>query len=327
MNVFSIRISAARLVILAAAVLCICTNSNAQTPRDHFRQLDDVWPTPNNVRRPSGAPGSEYWQQQVDYDINIRLDDRTQTLSGDELITYHNNSPDELDVLWLQLDQNRYANDSADWLTSPAPEMEKLSYDELRSVLYRENFDGGFNITNVKDTDGKPLRFDIIRTMMRVRLPQPLATGERTSFSINWNFKIADGKSTRVRGGYEYFEKDNNHIYAIAQWYPRLCAYTDYQGWQNRQTLDAEFALEFGDFRVRITVPNDHIVAATGELANATEVLTDAQQQRLTEAATASKPVMIVTEAEATKNETSQPTGTKTWEFSAKNVRDFAFAS
>ncbi len=299
----------------------------AQSPRDNFRQLDDVWPTPNEIRRPSGAPGDAYWQQKADYDIQVRIDEKSQQLTGSETITYHNNSPDELDSLWLQLDQNRYASDSADWLTAPAPEMSKLSYIELQSILYRENFDGGHRILAVRDAAGKPLQHTIIRTMMRIRLPKMLKTGETFSFQIDWNFPIVDGKATRVRGGYEYFKKDANYIYTIAQWYPRLCAYTDYHGWQNRQTLDAEFALEFGDFRVRITVPEDHVVASTGELANASEVLTEQQQQRLTQAATSSKPVLIVTEEEAAKNETTKSTVTRTWEFTAGNVRDFAFAS
>ena len=327
MTVFRMSSKPLLFIAVAAIVSDPMSDCMAQPPKDHFRQLDDVWPTPNDIRRPSGAPGEAYWQQQVDYDIQVKIDERSQTLTGTELITYQNNSPDTLDTLWLQLDQNRYANDSDDWLTTPAPAMEKLSYDELRSILYREQFDGGHKITAVKDANGKPLQYTIIRTMMRVRLPEPLASGQSVSFSVDWNFRIVDGKSTRVRGGYEHFEKDGNYIYTIAQWYPRLCAYTDYQGWQNRQTLDAEFALEFGNFKVRITVPNDHIVASTGELSNAADILSEQQRQRLQQAATATKPVMIVTEEEATKNESSKPTGTRTWEFSATNVRDFAFAS
>ncbi|MCA9124407.1 MAG: M1 family metallopeptidase [Planctomycetales bacterium] len=304
------------------------TASTAAEPRlDHFRQLDDVWPTPNNIRRPSGAPGNDYWQQKVDYDIDVEIDDERQILSGSEKITYHNNSPDALSVLWLQLDQNRYERTSDDWLSTDSPDLKQLSYDGLREILYREQFDGGFRIASVSNESGAPLQYSIVRTMMRVHLAKPLRSGKSTALSIVWRFKIPDGKAMRVRGGFEYFEKDGNYLYNIAQWYPRLCAYTDYQGWQNRQTLGAEFALEFGDFHVNITAPNDHIVASTGELQNAEEVLTKVQRERLAKAAKSERPVYIVTQEEATKNELSKPSTKKTWKFAAENVRDFAFAS
>lgn len=309
--------------------LCAVTvqTGSAQPPKDHFRQLDDVWPTPDNIRRPSGAPGDDYWQQKVDYDIAVEINDQNQTLTGSEKITYLNNSPDVLEHLWLQLDQNRYENGSEEWLTKPAPNIEKMTHKDLRSLLYRERFDGGHKITAVKDVNGANLKHSIIRTMMRVYLPKPLAPGESFSFQVDWNFKIADAGSTKVRGGYEYFPDDKNYIYNIAQWYPRLCAYTDYHGWQNRQSLGAEFALEFGNFRVKITVPNDHVVASTGELTNASDVMTQQQQDRWQQAGSAGKPVYIVTEAEARKAETGRPSGSKTWVFEASRVRDFAFAS
>lgn len=308
-------------------VVLLAQQATAQPPRDHFRQLDDVWPTPDNVRRPSGAPGSEYWQQKVDYVIKAEIDDQRQVLSGKEKITYLNNSPDVLEYLWLQLDQNRYERNSEEWLTKPAPSMDELSYKGLRSFLYRERFDGGHKITAVKDAEGANLKYSIIRTMMRVELPKPIARGESTTLQVEWNFKIADAGSTKVRGGYEHFPDDGNYIYTIAQWYPRLCAYTDYHGWQNRQSLGAEFALEFGDFDVSITVPNDHIVAATGELANADEVLTETQRNRLQQAKTSNRPVYIVTADEATSNERSAAGGRKSWRFVASKVRDFSFAS
>ena len=306
--------------------LCI-ESSIAQPPKDHFRQLDDVWPTPDNIRRPSGAPGDEYWQQKVDYDIDVEINDQTQTLTGSEKITYHNNSPDTLEYLWLQLDQNRYESGSDEWLTSPAPDMGKMTHKDLRSLLYREQFDGGHRITSVQDVNGANLKYSIIRTMMRVYLTEPLAPGNATSLQIKWNFKIANADSTKVRGGYEYFPEDQNYIYNIAQWYPRLCAYTDYHGWQNRQSLGAEFALEFGNFRVNITVPKDHVVASTGELANADQVLTQQQRERFESAKSASTPVFIVTEAEARQAELGRLSGNKTWTFEASKVRDFAFAS
>jgi hypothetical protein len=230
-------------------------------------------------------------------------------------------------VLWIQLDQNRYGLDSDDWLSTAAPDLKRLSYNGLRTILYREQFDGGFKITKLRDEKDRKLEHSLVGTMMRLHLPQPIKPGKKTTFSLDWRFKIPDGKAMRVRGGFEFFEKDGNYVYNIAQWYPRLCAYTDYRGWQNRQTLGAEFALEFGDFNVSITVPDDHIVASTGELQNADDVLSPAQRKRLAKAAKSATPVYIVSEEEATKNESSKPSGKKTWKFSASKVRDFAFAS
>ena len=320
-------ISTPRAIVAYFLLTCTLAAVAAEPREDHFRQLDDVWPTPNDIRRPSGAPGKDYWQQKVDYDIRVEIDDERQILSGSETITYHNNSPDELAVLWVQLDQNRYASDSDDWLSTTAPDLKSLSYNGLRTILYREQFDGGFQVTNLRDEKGQELKHSFVRTMMRLHLPKPLKPGKSTTFSLDWRFKIPDGKAMRVRGGFEFFEKDANYVYNIAQWYPRLCAYTDYRGWQNRQTLGAEFALEFGDFNVSITVPDDHIVASTGELQNAEEVLSKEQRKRLAKAAKSDKPVYIVTEKEAIENESSKPAGTKTWKFAASKVRDFAFAS
>lgn len=317
----------ARLVFAILLTTVLVAPAAEEKPVDHFRQLDEIWPTPNNLRRPSGAPGKEYWQQRADYVIDVRLDDAKQILTGSEKITYFNNSPDDLTYLWLQLDQTRYETDSHDWLTSTAPNMSDLSYQGLKGVLYRNRFEGGHQITAVRGADGKALRHTIVHTMLRIDLAKPLKSGGRIMFSIDWNFRIPDAKSIRVRGGYEFFEKDKNYVYAIAQWFPRMCAYTDVHGWQNKQTLGSEFTLEFGDYQVNITVPDDHVVASTGELQNPGEVLTAAQRARLKQARTAAKPVMVITEKEATANEKSKPKGTKTWRFAAKRVRDFAFAS
>jgi hypothetical protein len=316
-----------RPTVVVALLTCVAITFAAEPRADYFRQLDEVWPTPNEIRRPSGAPGKGYWQQKVDYDIHVEIDDERQILTGSETITYHNNSPDELAVLWIQLDQNRYEPDSDDWLSTTAPDLKRLSYNGLRTILYREQFDGGFKVTNVRNAKGQKMEHSLVRTMMRLHLPKPLKPGKKTTFSIDWRFKIPDAKAMRVRGGFEFFEKDGNYVYAIAQWYPRLCAYTDYRGWQNRQTLGAEFTLEFGDFHVEITVPDDHIVASTGELQNAEDVLSKDQRERLAIAQKSDKPVYIVTEEEATTNESTKPAGKKTWKFAASNVRDFAFAS
>lgn len=204
---------------LCLIVTCVAASVAAEPRVDHFRQLDDVWPTPNDIRRPSGAPGKDYWQQKVDYVIDVAIDDERQILTGSETITYHNNSPDELPVLWIQLDQNRYELDSDDWLSTTSPDLKQLSYDGLRTILYRQQFDSGFKITKVVNEKGKPLDHSIVRTMMRVHLPKPLKPGKATTFSIDWLFEIPDGKAMKVRGGLEFFEKDGNYIYNIAQWY------------------------------------------------------------------------------------------------------------
>ena len=324
------QISARFLMALAAAFSPFIATTPAQSqtpPKDHFRQLDHEWPTPNDLRRPSGAPGKAYWQQQADYVIDVRLDDRNQTLTGSERITYHNNSPDSLTYLWMQLDQQRYEQDSHEWLTSTAPDMSKMSYNGLGGILYREEFGGGHSITAVKDAKGKPLPHALVHSMMRIDLPKALAPGSKFAFSIDWKYQIPNAKKIRVRGGFEYFKEDKNYLYAIAQWYPRMCAYTDVHGWQNKQSIGSEFTIEFGNFEVRITAPDDHVVSSTGELHNAMDVLTEKQRLRLEQARTADKPVMIVTKEEAEANEKSPPTGDKTWIFKAEQVRDFAWAS
>ncbi len=317
-----------RIGLLSLFILGVLgTQLPAEKPTDYFKQLDEVWPTPNDLRRPSGAPGKGYWQQRADYVIDVALDDAKQILTGSEKITYFNHSPDDLTYLWLQLDQDRYEPDSHDWLSSTAPDMAELSYKGMKGILFREGFPGGHKITAVKGAGGRSLRFSRIHTMLRIHLPTPLKPGQRFAFSVDWHFRIPDAKALRVRGGFEYFKEDKNYLYAIAQWFPRMCAYTDVHGWQNKQTLGSEFTLEFGDYEVNITVPDDHIVAATGELQNPGEVLTAKQRARLKQAVVAGKPVMIVTKEEAIANESSKPKGTKTWQFKAKRVRDFAFAS
>ncbi len=315
------------LALLFLFAIGLAAPAADEKPTDYFKQLDEIWPTPNNLRRPSGTPGREYWQQQADYVIAAELDDEKQALTGKATITYHNNSPDDLTYLWMQLDQNRYESDSHDWLSQTAPDMPGLSYQGLKGVLFRDGFQGGMKITAVRGADGNPLRHTLVHTMLRLDLRKPLRPKQKFTFSIDWNYRVTDAKALRVRGGYEYFEKDKNCLYAIAQWYPRMCAYTDVHGWQNKQTLGSEFTVEFGNFEVHLTVPDDHIVAATGELQNPAKVLTELQRKRLKEAATAKKPILIVTKEEAIKNESTKPAGKKTWVYKASRVRDFAFAS
>ena len=296
---------------------------------DAFRQLEEILPTANAARTASGAPGRGYWQQRANYVIDVELDDEKQHIRGRETITYTNESPDALAYLWLQLDANLFRPDSDAALTSTAPSFgSRMSFKALRGILARESFDGGVKITAVKDHANRDLPHKIVKTMMRIDLPQPLQSGETMSFSVEWNYAINHSKIIGGRTGAELFEADGNYIYEIAQWFPRMVSYTDSTGWQHKQYLGrGEFTLEFGDYLVSITVPDDHIVAATGTLVNGKDVLTALQQERFETARTAKKPVFIVTPEEAKENEKSPANGKKTWVFKADNVRDFAFAS
>ena len=300
---------------------------------DPFYPLDSWWATAGEQRLASGAPGPEYWQQRADYDIDVTLDDSRQRITGRETIQYHNLSPHSLRYVWFQLDQNIFRNDSESLLGSPAPNLDnRVPFNLLRSILARESFEGGFDISEVSDVDGNPLPYKVVGTGMRVDLPVPLEPGAKTEIQIAFAYKIVDAKLIFGRGGYEYFEKDNNYLYEIAQWYPRVVAYTDYSGWQHEPFVGkGEFTVEFGDYNVRITAPADMVVAATGELKNPLDVLSLAQRTRLADAATADKPVFIVTPDEAKSAQQNSKTAdrslTKTWEFSASNVRDFAFAA
>lgn len=294
----------------------------------------DMWLTsPNQQRLASGAPGPEYWQQSADYQIDITLDDANQSLRGTETVKYENRSPHSLSYLWFQLDQNAFKPDSEANLSTPAPSLEgRISVYQLQSMLAKESFPGGYKIASVTDEKDGSLKHVINGTMMRVDLPKPLAPGKSVTIKIAFSFNIVDASLTRARSGYEFFEEDGNHIYEIAQWFPRLVAYTDYAGWQHEQFIGkGEFTLEFGDYDVRITVPADMIVAATGQLQNPKEVLTAEQQERLQTAKTADKPIFIVTPDEAKAAEKradkKSSSSTKTWHFAAENVRDFAFAA
>lgn len=325
------RLISALLVLantIAAGALASPVEQTKGTFEDKFRQLDEVLPTPNGYRTASGAPGHAYWQQQVDYDIAVELDDAGKRIVGSGTITYTNNSPDTLRYLWVQLDQNRFARHSDANATLTATAKDRMGFAALRRLMEARRHDGGYDIASVTDAQGGALTHRIVDTMMRIDLPQPLASGQSTAFSIDWSYNIPEGRVLGARGGWEQFEADGNRVYFIAQWFPRLAAYTDTDGWNNKQFLGAgEFALEFGDYDVAITAPADHIVASTGELVNAAEVLTARQRDRLADARTADKPVFIVTPKEAERNQRSRARDKKTWRFQAQNVRDFAFAS
>jgi hypothetical protein len=298
-----------------------------------FEQLDQLLPTPNEYRSGSGAPGPKYWQQRADYIIDAELNDTNQSISGTETITYFNNSPDVLKYLWLQLDQNINKKNSMTALSDDNSIRDSVNTRTLAADLKLHDFDGGFKIKSVKDANGKELAYTINNTMMRVDLLQPLAPGKQMAFSVEWSFNINNRMHDMTfndgRSGMEYFPEDGNHLYIIAQWFPRMCVYDDVVGWQNKQFLgQGEFTLTFGNYTVNLTVPSDHIVAATGMVQNPTEVLTAEQLSRFEKAKTTfDKPIKIVTQAEATAKEKTKATTKKTWKFYAENVRDFAFAS
>ncbi len=293
-----------------------------------FKQLKEELATPNVYRTASGAPGHKYYQQQADYNISITLDDNNQTISGEETITYFNNSPDNLEYLWVQLDQNMRAKDSDTKLVSTGTIESYSNTWRMFRYLNSMEFDGGFKIDAVTDPSGNELSHTIVKTMMRIDMAKPLAPGSRYSFKVKWHYNINNRMEIGGRSGLEHFADEDNYLYTIAQFYPRMCVYNDVEGWQNKQFLgNGEFTLPFGDYEVEITVPSDHIVAATGELSNASKVLTSDQLKRLDKAADSSEPVFIVTPEEAEENEKEKASGTKTWKFQAKNVRDFAFAS
>ncbi|MCV6604302.1 MAG: M1 family metallopeptidase [Porticoccaceae bacterium] len=293
-----------------------------------FEQLDTLLPTPTSTRTASGAPGPGYWQQRADYNIDVKLDEKTHRITGSAEIHYHNNSPHSISYLWLQLDQNALKPDSDRNRTRTAPSFEQLPFKSMAGLLARSRFDSDFTITGVRDDNGKKLPHTVVKTMMRVDLPRPLAPGASYRFKLGWRFTVANGLKTGLRNGYEFFKKDGNYIYEIAQWFPRMVSYTDYQGWQHKQYLgDGEFTLELGDYVVNITVPGDHVVAATGELQNPEKVMTKAQRDRLESARTSKKPVFVVTPKEAADNEKRGTEHMRTWTFKADNVRDFAWAS
>jgi hypothetical protein len=313
-------------------VLCACLVNAlvAQVPEkkweDKFKQLGPELATPNEQRTASGAPGHKYWQQRADYDMKIRLDDAKQILYGEEVITYYNNSPDVLTYIWLQLDQNVFDKNSDTYAIRQQKLNENMSARDLANLT--PTYDGGFKLDYVQDASGKALQYTINKTMMRVEIPQPLKPGSSFAFKIKWWYNINDRMQVGGRGGYEYFAEDDNYLYTIAQFFPRMVVYSDNQGWQNKQFLGTgEFTLNFGNYNVSITVPEDHIVAATGVLQNSKQVLTSTQQQRFEKAKNSDEPVLIVTQDEATENEKDKSTKEKTWVFKAENVRDFAFAT
>ncbi len=294
---------------------------------NRFEQLDYLMQDPNEYRTASGAPGPKYWQQRADYDINVDINEAENLLTGSETVTYFNNSPDVLTYLWIQVDENFHhpnSNNNRDKTSTMGAGMTDL---QLRQMDPAEHLKGyGVNITSLTDAAGNTLKYTVNQTMMRVELPIPLKPGQKFIFKASWNYKIPDKLTRYGRGGYEYFAEDDNNLYSITQWYPRMAVYSDFQGWQHLQfTGGAEFALTFGNFKVNITVPEDHVVAATGECKNYPAVLTSAQLDRWQKAQLSKEPIEIVTLDEAIENAKDKSTKKKTWTYEAINVRDFAF--
>jgi len=304
-------------------------NNPGSNHGNKFEQLGSIMPTPNEYRTASGAPGPKYWQQRCDYDIKCDLDEKALRLNGSETLTYFNNSPNTLTYLWLQLDENQQSSvNNANYQNSnnlPA----QTSPNVLDRMTEAQSDNGnGVKILKITDATGKPLKYTINKTMMRLELPAELKAGQRFIFKIDWNYKITDRVTRGGRGGYEFFPEDGNYLFTMTQWYPRLCVYSDFQGWQNHQfTGRGEFALTFGNFKVQMTVPADHVVGSTGECLNYAANMSPAQQARWQKAQTSKEPVEIVTLAEAKTAEKEKSTKTKTWIYKADNVRDFAWTS
>ena len=297
---------------------------------EKFEQIDGKLPTPNSYRTGAGAPGPAYWQQRADYEIAVVLNDEDQSITGNEIITYYNNSPSTLNFLWIQLDQNIRAKDSDKYkINERFYAGYSVDAKRLPHLTFDADFDGGFRIISIEDIEGNGLSFHRVKTMMRLDLAEPLKPGSVVKFQIDWNYLIGNRRDDDERSGYEYFPKDDNYLYAIAQFYPRMAVFDDFNGWQNKQFLgQGEFTLNFGNFDVKITAPADHVIAATGSLENESLVLNSIQLERLQSArASFDAPVVIITEEEAVLNEGSRSDQTKTWHYKADNVRDFAWVS
>ncbi|MDE3249336.1 MAG: M1 family metallopeptidase [Bacteroidota bacterium] len=322
------------MMVLSTAVCNLLQAQNIQNNPgsnhgNKFEQLGSILPTPNEYRTASGAPGPKYWQQRCDYDIKAELDEPKRKLTGSETITYFNNSPNQLTYLWLQLDENEHSKENNANYQDESTMPKQMTDNTLRRMENDINGEGGgVNLMKVTDATGKPLRYTVNKTMMRLELPAVLKPGQQFIFKIDWNYQITDRMAVGGRGGYEYFPEDGNDIYTITQWYPRLCVYSDFQGWQNHQfTGRGEFALTFGNFKVQVTVPADHVIGATGECLNYQQVLSPAQFGRWQKAQSTKEPIEIVTLDEAKAAEKQKNTAKKTWIFKADNVRDFAFGS
>jgi hypothetical protein len=320
------------LVIITSATVLIAQDIRNNPTSNHgnkFEQLGTILPTANEYRTASGAPGAKYWQQRADYDIKATLDEKKLLLTGAETVTYFNNSPDVLTYLWLQLDENEHSTVNNGGFPEENRMGRAVTPATIDKLIEQKSDNGlGHIISSLTDALGAKLKYTINGTMMRIDLPAALKPGQKFTFKLNWSYKITDRMTVAGRGGFEYFPEDGNYLFTMAQWYPRLCVYSDFQGWQNHQfTGRGEFALVFGNYKVAITVPSDHVVMATGQGQNYPAVLSAAQLARWTKAQTATEPVEVVTLDEAKAAEKNKATTNETWVFNAENVRDFAFGS
>ncbi|MFZ4104472.1 MAG: M1 family metallopeptidase [Sediminibacterium sp.] len=319
--------------IMCLTVLTVMAQDIRNNPGSNhgnkFEQLGTILPTPNEYRTASGAPGTKYWQQRADYDIKATLDEKNLMLHGAETITYFNNSPDVLTYIWLQLDENEHSTTKNAGYPDGSSLGRGMSPTMIDNLEEAKSDNGlGVNILKITDLLGAKLKYTVNKTMMRVELPTALKPGQKFAFKVDWNYKITDRMTVGGRGGFEFFPEDGNHLFTMAQWYPRLAVYSDFQGWQHHQfTGRGEFALTFGNYKVAITVPSDHVVMATGACQNYPAVLSPAQLARWNKAQTSAEPVEVVTLEEAKKAEKTKATTQKTWVFNAENVRDFAFGS
>lgn len=316
------------IIFVFSGAILLAQQVEEYTWQGKFEQIDNLLPTPNVYRTGDGSPGPSYWQQKADYDMKIVLNDAEQKVSGYQEVTYTNNSPIPLRYIWLQLDQNIRNVDSDKKLIRTGRLRDSVS--TLGLVYFSGMMTiGGINITALTDKKGEPVNYTIVKTMLRINLEEPLESGDAFVFKSEWWYSLNDRMTDQGRSGYEYFPEDDNYLYTIAQFYPRLAVYDDFNGWQHKQFLGSgEFALTFGDFHVEISVPSDHVVAATGELQNANKVLSSEQNELFQQAFTSyEKPIMIIDQTQATANEKSRSTQNKTWIYEAENVRDFAFAS
>lgn len=276
-----------------------------------FSPLD--LPTPNRLRTASGAPGPDYWQQKVDYRIDVQLDPATRLVTGRERVTYHNNSPEALDLLWVHLEQNILKKDSIGSAT-----------DTLSTMGGPSEASDGVMLGNVT-SGGAPLTFQVFDTLMRIDLPAPIAPGSTFEFDVAWSFRVP----TQVFRRYGTMEVEKGTIWELAQWFPAVAVYDDVHGWNTLPYLGTgEFYTNFGDYDLAITVPRDHLVVATGVLQNEEQVFTPTQRERLA-LAKVSPDTVIVRGADEVGDPASRPPGDGplVWRFRAENVRTVAWAS
>ncbi|MGI4728215.1 MAG: M1 family metallopeptidase [Janthinobacterium lividum] len=313
--------------LFSTAAFAQYDNNPGSNHGNKFEQLGTMISDPNMYRSASGAPGPKYWQQRADYEINANLNDDKQRLDGTETITYYNNSPDPLTYLWLQLDENQHRKDSQGSTTGESKMQDKMSLRQLQSIM-GNNLDLGDHVLSVKDANGNNIPFTINETMMRLEMPKTLMPGEKFKFKVAWFYNISDRLTIGGRGGYEYFPEDKNYLYTMTQWYPRMAVYSDFQGWQNKQFIGSgEFALAFGNFKVNLNVPADHVVGATGLCQNYSQVLSTSQLKRWNQAQNTKEPVEIVTLNEVQQAMKGHAQARKIWVYAAENVRDFAWVS